>query len=234
MRKIDVRGQAAIAFDHAKALALRLKHLQMSPLSAMLLAGLSAVALITGLFALYAILGPTGVDDGPAAPEWKPPTLAIVPLEPPKPANVDVEALSRPIFSKSRKPSPKAAAAPSETNLSAAPGTMSVTAIVRDKNTSRAFLISSDAPEGAWRKIGDTVENWTVTAIAPREVILRSGDQSAKLPLYGDPAVAADAAATVIPPPPPLPPPPPSPLQPQSNPPLEPDDAPKTRPKLLR
>jgi hypothetical protein len=243
MKRIDVKGQAAVAFSNAKALALRLKHLQLSPLAAMLLAALSATTLATGLFALYAMLGPTGADDGPAAPEWKPPTLAIVPLDPPKPAGADVETLSRPIFSKARKPAPKSLMATAETNLSAAPQTLSVSAIVRNKKTKQAFFVSSDAPEGSWRKIGDTVDSWTIKAIEPKEVVLQNGEQTTKVKLYADPPPADAAAALAEPKPPPqaqpLPEPPPqAPPPPESQPQAEsPSESPGDggpAPKLMR
>jgi hypothetical protein len=203
MRQIDVRAQAAAAFDLARALALRLTRLQLSPLSAILLAVLVAVTATTGLFALNATLGPSASDDGAVAPDWKPPTLAIVALDPPKPASADLESLSRPIFSKSRKPSPKAAVTPALVSESAAPGALSVTAIVRNRKTAQAFFVSPDAPDGAWRKVGDTVGSWLITAIAPMEVVLQGGGQTTKVKLYADPAPAVDTAAPTAPLPPP-------------------------------
>lgn len=169
-----------------RALFARLKHLRLSPLSAIGLAVQSAMALGASLFALSAFLWPAGWDSDATAPEWTPPTLAVVELEPPKPASADVEALSRPIFAKDRKPSAKGAAR-ANLEISGAPGGLSVTAIVKGGKKASAFLTSSGTPEGAWRKVGEAFDSWTVTAITATEVVLQSGDQSTKAQLYAAP-----------------------------------------------
>lgn len=177
-----------------------LKSLHLSPLAAIVLAALSAVSLGAALVAVYAIYGPLGSDSGVTVPDWKPPTLDVVELDPPKPASADVEALSRPIFAKNRKPSPKSAAPAAAAVLDSQTG-LTVTAIVHNKKTTSAFLISTDTPDGAWRKVGDTVDAWTVTSITPAEVVLQSGGQLSKLQLYSDasstaaPSPAPDPAA---------------------------------------
>ncbi|RTL90708.1 MAG: hypothetical protein EKK29_00855 [Hyphomicrobiales bacterium] len=168
-----------------------LKHMQLSPLSGIVLAALATMTSATALFALYAMLGPMGSDSEASAPDWTPPTLAAVELDPPKPASADVESLSRPIFSKNRKPTAKSAAAPTDmTAVSDAPSGLSVTAIIRHKTTAQAFLISTDTPAGAWRQVGDLVDSWTVTSINPKEVVLQSGGQFSKLKLYAEPPPA--------------------------------------------
>ena len=50
-----------------------------------------------------------------------------------------------------------------------------------------AFIISSEAPEGVWKKVGDMVDAWTIKSIAPSELVLKSGERLAKLKLYADP-----------------------------------------------
>jgi hypothetical protein len=192
----------ANALQNGRARLSGLTHLRLSPLSAIALALLSASTLGMALLAIYAIHGPLGPDSGAGVPDWTPPSLAVVELDPPKPASADVESLSRPIFSKNRKPGPKAATAPTAQTAAVpdAPPGLAVTAIVRDRKTSRAFVVSAEAPEGAWRKVGDVVDSWTVTTIAPTEVVLQSGGQLSKVKLYREAADAADAAAPGAPP----------------------------------
>lgn len=192
MRKFSIRRLSLE--DLSKRPVLAWRHLHLSPLSAILLCGLSAMSLVAALFTLYALYGPADAEDRAIAPEWKPPTLAIAPLDPPKSAEDDLEALSRPIFSKSRKPSTKSAAAPTSSKIAVA-GALSVKAIIRSNQTAKAFLLASEAPDGVWLKIGDKIDAWTITAIAPREVVLQSGEQTTKLNLYVDPSPAAAASA---------------------------------------
>ncbi|HEY8127039.1 MAG TPA: hypothetical protein VIF88_16650 [Methylocystis sp.] len=179
----DMVGQTA-------RLATLLKQARLSPLSAMILAFLLATTLMGGLFALSAIFGSNGLDSEVVAPDWKPPTLAIGELDPPKPASADVEALSRPIFSRSRRPSPKSANLQVDSDISPnaiAPGGLTVSAIVENKEMHQAYVVSSDAPEGTWRKVGDTVDSWTISRIDRHEVILKSGQQTTSIKLYPDP-----------------------------------------------
>jgi hypothetical protein len=163
---------------------------RLSPFQKIVLALLFAAASSAGLFAAYALLGPEGADTPISAPEWKPPTLAVGELDPPKPAAADVQALSRPLFTKSRRPLPKAANAPASPDVfgeAAAPSGLTVSAIVTDKKKRQAFIVSGESPQGAWKKVGETVDSWTVSAINPADLILTSGSQSMKLKLYGEP-----------------------------------------------
>lgn len=186
-----------------------LKEARLSPLSGMILAALLAIAGLTALFALYAIVGPVSSSSLARRPDWSPPTLAGEELEPPKPASADVETLSRPIFSKSRRPSPKHAAPQATSgNAAAAPDGLAVTAIVRSKGITRALVLSMDAPGGLWQKVGDTVGGWLITAIEPTELILSSGPQVVRVKLYSDdtsaPTTGAEAPPPGAPPPPPM------------------------------
>ncbi|WP_457797488.1 hypothetical protein [Methylocystis sp. S23] len=205
-RLAEISGRAG-ALAREAAAPLQAAHL--SPLSGMILAFLGAMSVGSALFAAYAIFGPAGSDTDVAAQDWTPPTLAVVELDPPKPASADVETLSRPIFIKSRRPAPKSAkpaASPELGPISAAPAGVVVGAIVKNKKTSQAFIVSPEAPEGAWRKIGDTVESWTLAAIDRAEIILKNGGQTAKVTLYPDPQMAVPEPAGLMPPPPPPPP----------------------------
>lgn len=194
MRKILPLQQSATQAFKRPALAWSSLHL--SPLSAILLSGLSAMCFSAAVFTFHALFGPADAEDAVAAPEWKPPSLAIAPLDPPKSPDGDNESLSRPIFSKSRKPSLRNTAALSA-NIMAAAGALSVRAIIRSKQTAKAFFLSPESPDGVWLKIGDKVDAWTITAIESKEVILQSGEETTKLSLYTDisPTATASAAA---------------------------------------
>jgi threonine dehydrogenase-like Zn-dependent dehydrogenase len=165
---------------------------RLSPLMAGTLGLLVLVALAAAGFATYALVGPQSEAAQSAARDWKPPTLAIVELEPPKPASADVQTLTRPIFSKNRKPSTKAptpapaAAAAIEATV-AAPTGLTLAAIVKHGGVSSAFIISAGAPDGVWKKVGETVESWTVAAITDLELTLKNGEQAVKLRLFADP-----------------------------------------------
>lgn len=192
MNRFDVKqrlaGVAGRAGGLAQAFAAPLQQAHLSPLAGLVLALLGATTLAAALFAAYAFLGPLGSDADVKAPDWTPPTLAVVDLDPPKAPSADVETLSRPIFTKSRRPSPKVAKpAASETGpLTAAPSGITVGAIVRNKKATQAFIVSLETPEGAWKQVGDTVDSWTIATIDRTELILKNGQQMAKLKLYPD------------------------------------------------
>ena len=187
MKKFDIRRRTSVTFNNFRPPTLPLKYLRISPLSTITLAGLSTIALLCLGFALHALFGDSGVDDNSTTAEWKPPTLDILALDAPKPASSDIEALSRPIFSKNRKPAPKAAGTPASESAPALADSLSITAIVQNKKSAQVFMVSPDAPEGAWRKIGETVNFWTITAIKSKEVFLKNGNQTAKVELYANP-----------------------------------------------
>ncbi|BDV34769.1 hypothetical protein [Methylocystis iwaonis] len=163
---------------------------RLSPLSAIMLAVLAAATLLAALFAAFAFLGPIGSEATVSAPDWTPPTLSVAELAPPKPASADTETLSRPIFSKNRKPAPKSAkaAAPMAAEMAAAPPGLTVSAIVKNKNVTQAFVTSPESPDGFWKKIGETIDSWTVSAIESDGVVLTNGAQTARIKLYPDPA----------------------------------------------
>lgn len=192
--KVPFNIRGADRLRDARAMFSRLKQWRLSPLSAIVLAVLSAITAGTALFAAVALLWPSGWDSGVVVPDWNPPSLAVVELDPPKPASADVEALSRPIFFKNRKPGPKAAAAPDNANISDAPTGLAVTAIVKDKSVAQAFVTSSETPEGSWHKVGDAVGSWTLHKILHTEVVFQSGDQLTRVKLYTPPPEAQDGA----------------------------------------
>lgn len=167
------------------------KAARLSPLMAGTLVLLALTAVVAGVFAAFAILGPRNQAAQSAVQEWKPPTLASVELPPPKSPSADVQTLSRPIFSKNRKPSVKAAAGPTAEPVpaatTAAPADLTLAAIVKHGGAASAFIISGSAPEGEWKKIGDLVDSWTVASISDSDLTLKNGDQAVKLRLFPDP-----------------------------------------------
>lgn len=177
----------------------RIAPIRLSPLSRIVLGALAAATLAAAGFAAYALLGPEAEDAQSAAPDWKPPTLAIVELEPPTPASADIQTLSRPIFSKNRRPAPRTAAPRAENAETAetlgTPSGLTVGAIVKRGSVSHAFVISSDAPDGEWKKVGDKVDAWTISAIKAMELILNDGERSMKLKLYAEPPASDPAPA---------------------------------------
>jgi hypothetical protein len=185
MKRDNAILRIAAVTKNAPSRFFRLTRSPLSPLSAIGLAVLTAFACGAGFFALYAAVSPVESDGIVNVADWTPPTLGVVDLYPPKPASADTESLSRPIFAKDRKPASKTAASATEAVVEGPTG-VTVAAIVRHNNATKAFLVSPDAPDGEWRKVGDAVEAWTVTSITATEVVLESGGQLSKLKLYGE------------------------------------------------
>ncbi|WP_424363017.1 hypothetical protein [Methylocystis parvus] len=201
MNRFEVKerlaGVAGRMGGFAQTFATPLQKAHLSPLAGIVLTLLGTTTLFAALFAAYAFIGPLGSDADVKAPDWTPPTLAVVDLDPPKPPSADVEALSRPIFTKSRRPAPKVARQQAtETGpLTAAPSGITVGAIVKNKKATQAFIVSPETPEGAWKKVGDTVDSWTIATIDRAELILKNGQQMAKLKLWPDDTVGPDSPA---------------------------------------
>lgn len=162
---------------------------RLSPLMAMILGALATATAIAGLFAAYALIAPQGEGPETGVPDWKAPTLNIVELDPPKPDSAYEQALSRPIFAKNRKPTVKTASHATDADKVDAgpPSGLTVGAIVRNKGVTQAFIVSPDSPEGDWKKVGDMVDSWTISSIAPTELVLTSGERAAKVKLFEQP-----------------------------------------------
>lgn len=164
-----------------------------SPLMMIVMGALGALALLAAAFAVYAAFAPEPEPPPRAATDWKAPLPAVVDLGEPS-ANADTQLLSRPIFSKDRRPAPKLArAAPSQPTgpVSDAPTGIKVNAIVKRRNDSRAFVVGVNG-QGEWKTVGEKVDEWTISAIAPQELTLSNGVNMARLQLYSDKPVAED------------------------------------------
>lgn len=176
-----------------------------SPLMLAVLATLAGVVALAGAFAAFAILAPGGDDQASANVDWKAPLPSVDNLGEPRPASGDVQTITRPIFNKDRKPTPKTAgSAPKPVEISDTPTGLKVSAIIKHGQQSRAF-VSGAGGQGDWKAVGDKVDNWTISEIAREELTVSNGETSARLQLYSDKPVPDDpaAAAQRLPDPPP-------------------------------
>ncbi|BBU61761.1 hypothetical protein MSC49_16960 [Methylosinus sp. C49] len=172
-----------------RALGTRIRalmgELRLSPLAAMLLTSLAALDVAALAFALLAWIGP---DDtaSPAKSDWRPPSVLSSVSGPGPLAREDAQTLSRPIFWKSRRPRPIVAKSDREgfAGIPTAPAGLSLSAIVRAGASARAFVVSSDDPEGRWLTPGESVQGWTIAEVGELELKLVNGAQSARLQLY--------------------------------------------------
>jgi hypothetical protein len=182
--------------------------LRLSPLMAIALA-LPALMVVVGLlYAVFAVFGPQGAS-APDTPEWHPPAfVAQEAISHPAAAN-DVQTLTRPIFSKTRRPAPAAsgAAAPKQQAAEAVITGLQVAGIAKAAHAKRAFILSPSTPNGDWFAAGETIDAWTITTIGDTELTLKSGSKSATLQLYSndDKSVNDDKPVDAPPPPPPPP-----------------------------
>lgn len=177
-----------------KSLAAISIALRLSPLSATLLGCLGALVVATSVFAVRAVDGPDLVER-PSNSEWRLPMLAAAARAQSKPASVDVQTLTRPIFAKSRRPSPKSQEAEPERSDPGAPppAGLALAAITKFRNVERAFIAANSFPEGKWLGVGEQVGGWTIADMNRFELTLRNGERSLRLQLYPtDPANPTD------------------------------------------
>jgi hypothetical protein len=141
-------------------------------LKIIVLAGLAALDLIAAGFVWRSFAGG-------AEPLVTRPGLAILPTSPLElvmPARGDDhETLARPLFSKTRRPSPSPQASAEGGNRPppSPPAGIKLYAVILSGRSARTFICSNAALEGKWLAAGETFENWTVDSIAPQEVTLR-------------------------------------------------------------
>jgi hypothetical protein len=155
---------------------------RLNRLKIIVLVGLTGLDLCAGAFAWRAV---AGRDEGLVAR----PAIALVAARPAElvmPAHgEDPETLARPLFSKSRRPSPKSqtrADGGSPPPLSP-PAGIKMDAVILFDRAARAFISSNALVEGKWLAVGDSFENWTVDSIAPQEVALHRDASSIRIGL---------------------------------------------------
>ena len=159
------------------------------------LAGL--VALNLGLFNALrlAIVHPVRVEPASLAP-WNPHLTG--PAESawqPAPAELFSQSMTRPIFSRTRlpfKPPQPVLPAPPPMPLPAivpprqAEEGIALLGIVLSGDTRRALLRLRAFPQGKWVTVGEEVNGWRLSEVAPDRVMLQAVGQSLQLKLYRD------------------------------------------------
>jgi hypothetical protein len=157
---------------------------RIAPLQAGILGALSLSATAAAYFALTCIFSPlpTGVV---AKTEWRAPSAVeaarTVAVESP----LDEQTLTRPIFSKTRRPQPGESRAelPKDAPPPAAPppAGISVKAVVITGKAKTAFLTWDAFPEGKWIREGETILGWTISSVNELDLVLNNGEQSSRL-----------------------------------------------------
>lgn len=98
------------------------------------------------------------------------------------------DVLMRPIFNKNRRPNPKGKNNNSLSNdnstLSEAPTNLTLYAIAKTNNEEKIFVKTTAIPDGAWYKVGESLDDWELKKINQNDVIISRGGIDAKLPLY--------------------------------------------------
>jgi hypothetical protein len=102
--------------------------------------------------------------------------------------NSDADALTRPVFYKTRRQNPndKLGAMVSENinPLIEAPANLVLVAITKFKNIDKAFVKTASSPEGAWFKLGDRLDDWFIKKIEATSIIIMNGNVDARIDLY--------------------------------------------------
>lgn len=161
--------------------------LRLSPLMAAILGSLLISTLTAALYAYRSFVSPL-VTDPASRLEWRVPTAVNVSTAISASNKVDTQTLTRPIFSKSRRPSPRndqqaSSKAPATLPPPPLPPGLSLKAIVILGKNKNAFVVCNSLPDGKWMKEGETIQGWTITTMHDLNVILKNGDHSARLAL---------------------------------------------------
>jgi hypothetical protein len=145
----------------------------------------AAMVVAAMAFAVSAFFTEAPAPTGPSF-EWKAPTLTHAAPKGARSNKVDLHTLSRPIFSKTRRPASAASAGPRTPEPAALPPPpgVSLKGIVSYKSMVRAFLTSANSPQGEWKTIGDKLGSWTVDRIERDHLALKNGTRSLKYSLY--------------------------------------------------
>jgi hypothetical protein len=157
---------------------------RLSPLMGAVLGVLFSSTSMAAYFACRAILSPLATDPVTKS-EWRAPTALAVSTAVSILDRMDTQTLTRPIFSKSRRPSARddqqgvAGAAPAP--AAPLPPGLSLKAVVVHGDAKSAFVVCESFPDGKWMKAGETIQGWTIAAIHAQDVILKSGERSSQL-----------------------------------------------------
>lgn len=143
-----------------------------------LLAAWIAVVLVLAGADLSAGGGEEGASGGSAAPA-------------PGAAGASLTAIAeRPLFSVSRRPAPPppAVAAPPPAPPAPRDRQISLKGVYIDGTRAKAFVTSTEQPDGAWVSAGSRIGGWQVAAVSAGEVRFEAGGESFSAPLHPVPA----------------------------------------------
>lgn len=180
---------------HSKALLERVsafaKSKRLSPLMLASLALLANTTTLSAFFLLRALIG-WGDPEAATIADWRPPAAPLAASPPSAASMADTQTLTRPVFAKSRRPSPQPLASGASLGTGPQPA-LGVEAIVFSNGGPRAYLAGQGAGSGDWYVVGQLADGWTVSEIRPSELVLKSGERSAILSLYPE-TMAPDEA----------------------------------------
>ncbi len=176
--------------NEAGRLPSLLHGMQLSPMMAGALVALSLFNFM-GVLVLGLAFFPLEKADPDFRADWRPPTLTQYQALASKPESADVQTLTRPIFSKTRKPFLAKDKTQMSAGLAVAPVTppagLTLSAVATFHKNRRAFLISAATPKGRWCAVGEDIDGWSVAQVQNLEVILRNGERTVRLTLYPEP-----------------------------------------------
>jgi hypothetical protein len=124
---------------------------------------------------------------------WRAPTTARLQIGSLAKSNASYEeTLSRPIFSRSRRPQNLEETGELQADNALSEPEFSVAAVVQYNGIRRVFVIGGDAPEGAWRSAGEKIEGWTISEVTRSDLELTGGGKVKRVGLYpwGPPSAA--------------------------------------------
>ncbi len=173
-----------------ESLATLLHRFRLSPLMAGALIALGVFDL-AGLAVLGRGILSVGFAEKEIRTDWRPPTLTQYEALATKPADADVQTLTRPIFSKTRRPylsKDKKQASPAAPIPAAPPTNLKLLGLAKYKDVQSAFIVSGSTPGGKWCAVGDEIDGWKVTRMQNSEVILQSDDRTVQISLYPEPS----------------------------------------------
>jgi len=163
---------------------ISLTPVRIAPLQVGLLGVLSLSTVSAAYFALSSIFSPIS-HEVIAKAEWHAPSVLEAARTAVAPSAHDEQTLTRPIFSKTRRPQSveSQAVVTKDAPIHAAPlpAGISVKAVAIAGNARSAFLIWDAFPEGKWMREGEAIQGWTVSSVRKLDLILQSGEQSSRL-----------------------------------------------------
>jgi hypothetical protein len=165
-------------------LQVAIRPARLSPLMISVLGALLIFASLTGFYAFHSIMSPLAIDPVSRS-EWRAPTVANESAAASPAHLTDAQTLTRPIFSKSRRPDVHDDQHARESLSMASPPPLPTGLIVRavvvlGENKS-AYVVCDSFPDGKWMKEGESIQNWTISAVHDLYLILKNGEHTSQL-----------------------------------------------------